>query len=246
MESTLNAHSTYTVLAAAARLAHTIGLHRRILSSQSYAFPPAKNKERRNVFWIIYILENSMAIRFGRPPVINDDDIDIPLPERGEYFGDPSSEDDKLDAFYHQIILSRIESKIYAELYSVRSQRRTAAERLKSIAHLDQKLQAWRDELPPKVRPGSPLSCPPDQIAQAIMLNFVYYNCVTTLHRAPSHCALWAMKPSSSGNLNGAKAETHHRLYASHMHCINAARGTGQLIGYFGQQEKLPQGVLIR
>jgi hypothetical protein len=54
------------------------------------------------------------------------------------------------------------------------------------------------------------------------------------------------MNPSASDNFNGPDTQTHHRVYASHMHCINAARSTGQLIGYFDQQEKLPQGVLIR
>jgi hypothetical protein len=246
LESTLNAQASCIVLASAARLAHTIGLHRRIVLPQSLGLSSAESKQRRNVFWILYILETSMAIRFGRPPVINDDDIDVPLPERGEYVDDALTEDEKLDAFYHQVSLSRIESQIYTELYSVQSQRRTIRERLKSIARLDQKLEAWQDELPLKTRPGQALSCPPSQIAQVIMLQFVYYNCIITLHRAPSHCALWAMNPSASENFNDSKAETHHRVYASHMHCINAARSTGQLIGYFDKQKKLPQQVLLR
>lgn len=186
LEGTLNVQASYTIIAAAARLAHTIGLHRRIVSPENHGLSTAASKQRRNVLWIIYILEASMAIRLGRPPVINDDDIDLPMPEHGEYFEDSSIEDDKFDAFYHQVRLSRIESTIYTELYSVQSQRRTVGERLKSIAHLDQRLQVWRDELPPKVRPGQPLSCQSDQTAQAIMLHF----CLLQLYHHTSSCTL--------------------------------------------------------
>jgi len=192
------------------------------------------------------MLDKDMAIRLGRPPIINDDDVDIPLPERGDYFESTGTEGDKLDAFYHHVMLSRIESKIYEDLYSVRSQRGTVGNRLRAIARLDKELQEWRDDLPPTLRPDQPLSCTPDQTAQVIMLHFVYYNCMTTIHRSPAHCALWTMGSSTRPGIDRLDNETHHRLYTSQLHCINAARGTAHLLDYLVEQDRLPQDVLIR
>ncbi|OBT40737.1 hypothetical protein VE00_09779 [Pseudogymnoascus sp. WSF 3629] len=245
LESTMDVQATFTVIGAAVRIAHTIGLHRKILRPENYGLSVAESNQRRNTFWTLYIIEKSLAIRLGRPSVISDDDIDVPLPEYGDNF-DPSQDvDDKLDTFYHQVMLSRIESRIHTQLYSVHSQRRPVGDRLRVIAQLDEELRQWRDDLPLKLRPGEPITCYDSQIAQVIMLHFVYYNCMTTVHRAPAHVALWTMKPSSSDELKRTKAAVHHRVSASHLHCIDAARNTAQLLSHFDRQDMIPKGVLL-
>ncbi|KFZ19729.1 hypothetical protein V502_03488 [Pseudogymnoascus sp. VKM F-4520 (FW-2644)] len=174
LESTMDVQATFTVIGAAVRIAHTIGLYRKILRPENYGLSVAESNQRRNTFWTLYIIEKSLAIRLGRLLVISDDDIDVPLPEYSDNF-DPSQDvDDKLDTFYHQVMLSRIE-----------------------------------------------------------------------IHRAPAHVALWTMKPSSSDELKRTKAAVHHCVSASHLHCIDAACNTAQLLSHFDRQDMIPKGVLL-
>ncbi|KAI9730852.1 MAG: hypothetical protein M1834_005570 [Cirrosporium novae-zelandiae] len=245
LESILDAQSAYIVVAAATRIAYGIGLHRKMTNPQDYDLSPMENRQRRNVFWILYVVEKTLTLRLGRPAVINDDDIDVPLPELGDLWDRTSNPEDNLNIFYHQVMLSRIESKIYTELYSVRSQRRAMGDRLRSIALLDKELQEWQEELPLMIRPGQPITCPPNQIAQVVILHFAYYNCITTVHRAPAHCALWTMNSNAGKNIVQSDSRVHHRVYASHLHCINAARSTAQLLSYFDQPDGPSRSVLV-
>jgi hypothetical protein len=246
LEASLDIEATYTVISAAARVAHSIGLNKRIARLQDHGLSQAESKQRRNVFWVLYFIDKGLAIRLGRPPFLNDDDIDIQLPERGELFHGGQNGEETLDGFYYHILLSRIESKIYSELYSVRSQKLSVGDRLKVISQLDRHLQDWRDDLPLELRPGEPIKFQDSRTKPFIMLHFVYYNCMTIIHRAPAHCALWTMQPPSSDNMNRLRAEAHHRISASQMHCIDAARNTALLLSQFGLHDKLPPGVLAR
>lgn len=62
-------------LGSAVRVAQDIGLH-----SESGAWPVIDGEMRRRTWWTIYILDRSLALELGRPPLIDDSDCDTSLP----------------------------------------------------------------------------------------------------------------------------------------------------------------------
>jgi hypothetical protein len=64
---------------AAGNLANTLGLHR---SLDGFGLAPEEIEQRRNVFWVFYLMEKAISHNLGRPSVINDDDIAVDLPPK--------------------------------------------------------------------------------------------------------------------------------------------------------------------
>ncbi|KAG9918553.1 hypothetical protein KCV05_g11032, partial [Aureobasidium melanogenum] len=197
LDSTTDPLSAYTVLASAIRMAFAIGLHKQLIITSDNAALLAEAEQRRRVFWILYAQEKDLSLRLGRPPMINDDDIDVPLPASIQPTNDARTSPHSADRhhlFQKLIMLSKIESRIYSELYSSKAESQPASERLKSIVRLNQDIKDWRLKLLPDVRPGDALTCQPDERAAITLLHLVYHNCILAIHRSPLHSALWTAK----------------------------------------------------
>ena len=100
------------LLSVAVRLALAQGFHRQEhISTEAGAV-------RRCTFWLAYILDKGMCIRFGQPPVIDDDEIGIQLPPAGTSTCEQSPPGFSDTSFLRQLIeLALIQSKIYKWLY---------------------------------------------------------------------------------------------------------------------------------
>ncbi|KAJ6096566.1 hypothetical protein N7486_007312 [Penicillium sp. IBT 16267x] len=142
LDMLLDAEASYMAIGAAGRLALGLGLHRTLVDSH---LTLGEVEERRNVFWVLYVLDRGVSLRLGRPPTICDEDIEVSEPTLG-----PISQPSQIkDGFAQFVKLNRIKSEIYSKLYSVRSMiGECQAERLASLQSLEEKLIIWQKSLP--------------------------------------------------------------------------------------------------
>jgi hypothetical protein len=223
----LQPQSVYILTAAASRLAYSIGLHRNL---KDFGLSQAEITERKNVFWIVYLLDKSVALRLGHPSMMNDDDIGIGLPDEDgiqiqRYDGSLT-----YGIFRYQVQLARLESRIHSDLYSARAQNRPALDRLRTVGELDKALLEWRDALPEDIQPEKPIKYHEDHILPIVMMHFAYFNCLTTIHRVSIHHGSW-----TSSHLSQSKDAPHDqnlnpRVYASQSICLAAARQSIELL----------------
>lgn len=236
------------VLATAVRMAFSMGLHKQLIINSGDAAVLAQIEQRSRVFWILYALEKNLSLRLGRPPMINDDDIDVPLPASNQPINIASMTShtpDRHQVFYKLIMLSKIESRIYSELYSSKAESRSASERLKSIVKLNQEIKDWRMKLLPCVRPGDALACLPDERAAITMLHFVYHNCVLAIHRSPLHSALWTAKSNPIQDALSQDPEVRELVDSSQHLCVNSARWSLSLVKQLVQRQE-SQGLVFK
>lgn len=210
-------------IGAAARLAISLGLHRTIMDSH---LTPSEVEERRNVFWILYVLDRRVSFRLGRPPTIHEQDIDITEPTPSSAF-QPSKVE---DGFAHLVKLSRIKSEIFSKLYSASSSASgNGKERMASFQKLHEKLMAWQNSLPRDMLPFQQTQPYIDDVfnTMTVLLQAEYYNCQLMLYRTASY-----MEPSvsveNSGHTLTSSASFNKKI--QHLNCLAAARHTAELL----------------
>jgi hypothetical protein len=219
--------SLYVLAAAAARLAYGIGLHRNM---NDFGLSQAEIDQRQNVFWIVYFMDKSVALRLGHPSVINDDDIGIDLPQEKTVIEVRPDGSTRYAIFRCQTQLAMLESRIYSELYSARSLKRSALDRLRSIGELDKALLEWKEALPLEIRPEKVLGRVEEQYLPIVMMHFAYFNCITTIHRISVHHGSWTSNHLGDGRSTLHDEQLNPRVYASQTICLTAARHSIQLL----------------
>ncbi|KAN0061511.1 hypothetical protein ACQY0O_006358 [Thecaphora frezii] len=145
----------------ALRLSVDLGLHRDL---DHEAFSDADREVRRRVWWCIYILDRLLGINIGRPPGIEDDDVDAQLP-RGE-----DGMTALMPGFVAMVSLSRQAGRIArtsARLQTVRNQAKYSEETviLRRLRTHDSALEAWLDSLPETLKSHSVSHDPNDPLA---------------------------------------------------------------------------------
>lgn len=217
----LQGQTVYVLTAIAARLAYGIGLHRNLNHEN---LTKEEIVQRQNVFWIIYSMDKSFALRLGHPSVMSDDDIGIDLPQENDIIERRPDGTNRYGIFRCQIQLAMLESRIYSELYSARAQNKSALSRLKSVGELDKALCEWKKSLPADIQPENPINCIEEQFLPILLIHFAYFNCLTTIHRVSVHHGSW-----TNVHLNQSDSPLHDhqlnpRVYASQSICLAAAR----------------------
>lgn len=220
----LEPQAVYVLVAAAGRLAYGVGLHRNVNDS---GLDEGEIAQRRNVFWCVYIMDKSIAIRLGQPSVMSDDDIGIDLPL--EKLSDDLRSDNittRAGMFRYHVQLARLESRIYSALYSARGQTRSLMERMRLVSELDMAVVEWKEQLPAEIRPETPIQCQEDQVLPIVLMHFTYFNCLTLIHRASVHHGSWTSIPQSQHEctVQDDDGRLNPRVYASHAICVTAAR----------------------
>ncbi|KAL2863838.1 transcription factor domain-containing protein [Aspergillus lucknowensis] len=133
--------STVPIVTAAIRSSHRMGLHRDI--PRPY-LSQIEQEQRRNVFWIAYILDQSIAIRLGSAPTQHFDDFDVQIPS-DETTAGLMMADNK--AFFPRVCrLAVIRSQIYRQFYSARAlEDKPTAEICEMIHKLHAELESWKN-----------------------------------------------------------------------------------------------------
>lgn len=237
MQGTPNPQPSFFLVAAAIRLAHSIGLHKR---GTDFNLNDVETEQRKRVFWIAYLLDKDICLRSGRPPIQDDDDMNVELPSEdpSDNIGNVPMADGKtkINLFRSMCVFATIQSKVYKQLYSVKASRQSDGELLNTIGQLDHELEEWKDSIPIDVRPEHEIKAQHTPlILHIVVLHFAYYNCLTTIHRMSVHHGYWTSRLSDYA-IQGLNARPlNPRVFMSAALCVNAARASISLIKYIPQ-----------
>ncbi|CAK7274198.1 hypothetical protein SEPCBS119000_006048 [Sporothrix epigloea] len=237
MQGTPNPQPTFLLIAAAIRLSHSIGLHKK---GTGFNLNPIEIEQRKRVFWIAYMLDKDLCLRSGRPPAQDDDDMNVELPNEdpADNIGNIPLGDGKgkMNLFRVMCEFALIESKVYKRLYSTKATKQTVGELLNTIGELDQELEDWKDSIPIDFRPEHEIRASHTPlILHIVMLHFTYYNCLTTIHRMCVHHGYWTSRLSNYA-IQGLNAKPlNPRVYSSAALCVSSARASISLLRYIPQ-----------
>jgi len=234
---TPNPQPSFFLVAAAIRLANSIGLHKR---GSGFNLNPVELEQRKRVFWIAYLLDKDICLRSGRPPAQDDDDMNVELPTENpvDNIGNIPLADGKGKAnlFRFMCEFAIIESKVYKQLYSTKASRQSDGALLNTIGELDKELEKWKDSIPLDFRPEHEIKASHTPlILHVVVMHFAYYNCLTTIHRMSVHHGYWTSRLSNYA-IQGLNARPlNPRVFSSAALCVQAARASIHLIKYIPQ-----------
>ncbi|KAL6237640.1 hypothetical protein BDW75DRAFT_203236 [Aspergillus navahoensis] len=237
LQGTPNPQPSFFLVAAAIRLSHSIGLHKR---GSGFGLNPVEAEQRKRVFWIAYTLDKDICLRSGRPPVQDDDDMNVELPSEDppDNIGNVPLFDGKgkFNMFRAFCEFSIIESKVYKRLYSATASKQSDGALLNTIGELDRELEEWKDSIPIDFRPEHEIKATHGPlILHVVVLHFAYYNCLTTIHRMSVHHGYWTSRLSNYA-IQGLNARPlNPRVFLSAVLCVTAARASINLIKYIPQ-----------
>jgi hypothetical protein len=144
---------------------------------------------RKRTFWMAYTLDKYLCIVLGRPTHYHDNDIDQEFPDRVnddemEAHGPSNTaglEDCLIDGLIAHAKLARIIGGISSDVYNIR--RPPKHEITSSTQRYAQKLDEWRDELPPHLGAIKPSSLVPEFRRQSIALKLAFVHAKMHLNR---------------------------------------------------------------
>ncbi|KAL4926578.1 transcription factor domain-containing protein [Aspergillus undulatus] len=174
--------STVPIITAAIRASHRMGLHREIPRPH---LSLVEQQQRRNVFWIAYVLDQSISIRLGTAPTQHFDDFDVEIPSDETVHGLMMADN---KAFFPQVCrIAVIRSRIYRHFYSARAlENKSTADICEMVHNLHAELQEWKKtsqfETLIKQR-----GTDEDYLAgfASAGLFLMYYNSLIMIHRLP-------------------------------------------------------------
>jgi len=237
LQGTPNPQPSFFLIAAAIRSSHTIGLHKK---GSGFNLNPVEIEQRKRVFWIGYMLDKDICLRSGRPPVQDDDDMNVELPsaDPDDNIGNIPLADGKgkVNLFRLMCEFSTIESKVYKQLYCTKASKQSDGELLNTIGELDRQLEEWKESIPVDFRPEHEIKASHTPlILHVVVLHFSYYNCLTTIHRMSVHHGYWTSRLSNYA-IQGLNAKPlNPRVFSSAALCVSAARASIHLIKYVPQ-----------
>ncbi|KAF6821762.1 fungal specific transcription factor [Colletotrichum plurivorum] len=191
---------------------------------------PEARLHRRRLFWTAYLLDHSLMLLIGKPPLIADEFL-LDLPDEcppdsyGVYF---FPGDVVLSYFRERVRLARIQGRVYSRLYSNRGGT-TAAALESEISVLDAELQEWREGIPELARPaeeslgvgGAEMSDGDlRRFLSLSILHFSYFQLVVAVHSA----AFRLPPPEDEDEAEGVRPSV--------ALCVNAARAAISLLRY--------------
>ncbi|KAH6611206.1 Zn2Cys6 transcriptional regulator [Trichoderma cornu-damae] len=237
MQGTPNPQPTFLLIAAAIRLSHSIGLHKK---GTGFNLNPIEIEQRKRVFWIAYMLDKDLCLRSGRPPAQDDDDMNVELPDADpeDNIGNIPLADGKgkMNLFRVMCEFAVIESNVYKRLYAARAAKQSDGELLATIGELDQELEEWKDRIPIDFRPEHEIRASHTPlILHIVMVHFTYYNCLTTIHRMSIHHGFWTSRLANYAISGQNVRPLNPRVFSSAMLSTAAARASISLLKYIPQ-----------
>jgi hypothetical protein len=178
----------------AVRILFNLGAHRARPTYENTAHKH-QHQHLRALFWTFYAVDKEMSLRKCQPPMINDADCDLTLPERyvaqsseHQFFTSELSPKELL--YPSDLRLAMFKSRVYHLLYSEQSLSHSRARRLQLIRELDQELNDLKSQFPSACKPDAVVSGNvPDYLIHDLSLRGVnvhleYYHCLSKIHGA--------------------------------------------------------------
>lgn len=169
LQSSAKLSTCYSYVGIALRSALRLGLHRSAVTAH---FNPLERELRRRIFWVVRKMDVYVSTMLGLPQMLSDDDIDQEYPASVD--GDFITEDGILPTpkDYTPLMaganahtrLSNIILKVVKYIYPVKNaQHRSEFDQRYVVSHskireIERDLQAWMEELPAALRPGTEVS----------------------------------------------------------------------------------------
>jgi hypothetical protein len=117
-------------------MAMSLGYHR---ASTMKLDTVRERNEKILLFWMVYILDTSFAVRLGRAPVIPESDITVPMVTHG---GCLASE--FVDIFCYWVEINKLQCQTVEQLYSPAALQQSPRERSNRAKQLSDRLEeAW-------------------------------------------------------------------------------------------------------
>ena len=182
------------LMASAVKMTHKLGLHD---SRTNDLFDADDILQRNRVFWITYLLDRDIGMRWGEPPLHRDSDHDIQMPASSVRHGiacfrDSSGAEIELDIFRAQVHLAHIQGEIYDKLHSVQASRQPPDALGKSTQQIHDTLREWLGTIPAELQLSQVGALPPQPpLRPLIAMYFTYLSCFQHMHRVGSHDAEW-------------------------------------------------------
>jgi hypothetical protein len=184
----------------AAHFTFVLGAHIAPENSSDESPKSRHGRHLRNLFWICYTLDKEFSLRTGNPSTICDTNCDLTItPNYMQQLYIDLAPCLSNDECYPCVIfpsdarLSCVKSSIYQLLYSASSVYKSDIQLLVDVRKLDEDLEAWRQAVPVKYRPG-----PSAQDAKngkssetdvRVLLIRLEYECsLALIHKATSRC----------------------------------------------------------
>ncbi|KAJ6171935.1 Transcription factor [Penicillium chermesinum] len=221
-----NSGSQYSLpfVTAAMRTCQRMGLHRDIPRPD---LTPAQQEQRRRVFWVAFLVDQSSCLRAGSAPCQHPDDFNVPLPSELE--GDDDPEVCSNLSFFRQLCrMCVIKSHIYCRLYSAKALRRDPKEIYQIVQELHADLIEWEKDYPLEEPPRLQQSETDFLFGFASLgLHFIYYNALIMIHRIPLLLNYYVPDRDDKPEIKALRAA---QTAESARICVGAARSTLKLI----------------
>ncbi|TLS26731.1 hypothetical protein PpBr36_05173 [Pyricularia pennisetigena] len=230
LQATSNLSGCYAFLGIALRAALRMGLHRHL---PHVHLTPIEDESRRRVFYAIRCMDTYVSALLGFPILLQDTDIDQPLPTEvdDEYITKdailkpPPGKTSFFQAMNAHVRLMKILAKVIKDIYPMRGMDESVLKKktngasatymisYSAIKAIELELQQWYEQLPINWRPSP--EGPSEVIRVRSLLRFSYAHVQMMLYRPFLHY--------SSPRLSAGK-HVDERYYACAAACISVSR----------------------
>ncbi|KAF1815601.1 hypothetical protein P152DRAFT_455310 [Eremomyces bilateralis CBS 781.70] len=168
------------------RMIQLLGFHK---ESPDLELSPAEAEQRRRIFWTAFLLDTTSSIKAKQHPALELDNIQVHLPDenllRGVRDLNSTHAVDNIKIFKLRVQLAIIESRVHRHLLNRTYDRVQGMSTINEISQLRDELTAWRDAVPPAVRPEYHLHPNPASLSSSVTaLHLAYYDCVGMIRAA--------------------------------------------------------------
>jgi hypothetical protein len=176
----------YTLSSTTSRLAQSLSLHRH--APPEWGLSEDELEERSRVFWVVYCLDKTIALRCGRPSAILDDDISCPFP-RSHITPLQDTSDNRTPPSFFLLYarFSRICGRISSLLYSATALCQPSSHLANLARRVLANIESWKMALPTRLRPGQHFgriqTVGDYSRLQLLVLHFSYYDSICAVHR---------------------------------------------------------------
>lgn len=191
---------------------------------------------RRRLFWNGYVLDMDHSLRLGKPTSISPDvHVDLPEPLPSDGIGVRNVDGVDYHFLREQVLLAKIQGKMYDRLYSDKSQRQTAEQLYATIDELDDDLQCWKENSPDVLKPLTPLDRSNyENLIFLTVLHYTYFQLIIAVHSVVFH-------GFGAHNAN----DRDERIIGSVALCVGAARASIALLNYHDNSHPFTRYALL-
>lgn len=188
LQSSAKLSTCYSYVGIALRSALRLGLHRTVAAD----FNPIEREMRKRIFWVVRKMDVYVSTLLGLPQMLSSDDIDqeYPMEVDGEFITAegitqmPTDSTPLMAGSNAHTRLCNVILKVVKYIYPVKNARyRSKFDQRYMVSHskireIERDLQAWMEELPPALRPGTEVSPQLERVRQLLRISYAHVQMV--------------------------------------------------------------------